>query len=61
MTEITRIGVDLAKSVIQIHAVDASGHLVTNQARSVLAMVRQPSSRLPHRHGILLRISPVGP
>lgn len=32
MTEITRIGVDLAKSVIQIHAVDASGRLVTNRA-----------------------------
>ncbi|MEO5659061.1 MAG: IS110 family transposase [Polaromonas sp.] len=32
MTEITRVGVDLAKRVIQVHAVDASGKLVTNRA-----------------------------
>jgi transposase len=32
MSEITRVGVDLAKNVIQIHVVDASGKLVTNRA-----------------------------
>ena len=32
MTEITRVGADLAKHVIQVHAVDASGKLVTNRA-----------------------------
>ena len=32
MTEITRVGVDLAKNVIQVHAVDATGKLVTNRA-----------------------------
>jgi transposase len=32
MSEITRIGVDLAKNVIQIHAVDASGKVATNRA-----------------------------
>ena len=32
MSEITRVGVDLAKNVIQVHAVDATGKLVTNRA-----------------------------
>lgn len=32
MSEITRIGVDLAKNVIQIHAVDSAGKMVTNRA-----------------------------
>ena len=32
MSEITRGGVDLAKNVIQAHAVDAAGKLVTNRA-----------------------------
>ena len=32
MTQITRVGADLAKRVIQVHAVDASGKLVTNRA-----------------------------
>jgi transposase len=31
MNAITRVGVDLAKTVIQIHAVDAGGKLVTNR------------------------------
>ncbi len=31
MSEITRAGVDLAKSVIQVHAVYADGKLVTNR------------------------------
>jgi len=34
MSEITRIGVDLAKSVIQVHAVDAAGKLLTNRQLS---------------------------
>src|SRR5664280_1040738 len=34
MSEITRVGVDLAKSVIQVHAVDAAGKLVTNRQLS---------------------------
>ena len=32
MSEITRVGADLAKRVIQVHAVDAAGKLVTNRA-----------------------------
>jgi transposase len=31
MSEITRVGVDLAKHVIQVHAVDAAGKLATNR------------------------------
>jgi transposase len=34
MSEITRVGVDLAKSVIQVHAVDVDGKLVTNRQLS---------------------------
>ena len=34
MSEITRVGVDLAKSVIQINAVDAGGKLVANRQLS---------------------------
>jgi hypothetical protein len=32
MHKFTRVGVDLAKNVIQVHAVDASGIKVTNKA-----------------------------
>lgn len=32
MSEITRVGVDLAKNVIQVHAVDAAGKVVSNKA-----------------------------
>ncbi len=31
MTEITRVGADLAKAVIQVHGVDAMGSVVTNR------------------------------
>ena len=34
MSEITRVGVDLAKRVIQVHAVDAAGQRVTGRALS---------------------------
>lgn len=32
MSNITRVGVDLAKHLIQVHAVDAAGRVVTNRA-----------------------------
>ena len=31
MTEITRVGADLAKAIIQVHCVDAAGKVVTNR------------------------------
>ena len=34
MTEITRVGVDLAKNNIQVHAVDAAGKVVSNRPLS---------------------------
>ncbi|MGB7306110.1 MAG: hypothetical protein WBD13_17675 [Burkholderiaceae bacterium] len=36
MCEIVRVGVDLAKRVIQVHAVDAAGKIVTSRAHSSL-------------------------
>lgn len=32
MNNVTRVGVDLAKNVIQVQAVDAAGRVVTNRA-----------------------------
>ncbi len=32
MSNITRVGIDLAKNLIQVHAVDAAGKVVTNRA-----------------------------
>lgn len=32
MSEITRVGVDLAKNAIQVHAVDSAERVVTNKA-----------------------------
>lgn len=32
MSNIARVGIDLAKNVIQIHAVDAAGRVITNRA-----------------------------
>jgi transposase len=50
MSEITRIGVDLAKNVIQIHAVDAAGKIVTNRAlprdKFILWCAQQPAGCL---------------
>ena len=43
MNTITRVGIDLAKYLIQVHAVDAAGKVVTNrgrEAREVPALVR---------------------
>ena len=32
MSNITRVGVDMAKNLIQVHAVDLTGKVVTNRA-----------------------------
>lgn len=32
MTEITRVGIDLAKRVIQVHAINATGRVVVSKA-----------------------------
>jgi transposase len=50
MSEITRIGVDLAKNVIQVHAVDVFGKVVTNKAlardKFILWCAQQPAGCL---------------
>lgn len=53
MNAIARVGVDLAKQVLQVHAVDASGKVITNRAgaRQVCRVVRAASCWLPRRHG----------
>jgi hypothetical protein len=58
MSEITRVGADLAKRVIQVHAVDAAGKLVTNRALlrdKFIAWCAQLPKRLhvddAHSHG----------
>jgi hypothetical protein len=42
MDEITTIGIDLAKNVFQVHAVDASGAVVIRKALRRVEVVRQP-------------------
>lgn len=32
MSKVTRVGVDLVKNVIQVHAVDACGNVLTNHS-----------------------------
>ena len=44
MTEVTTIGIDIAKNVFQIHGVDASGEVVIRRQlrrRQVLAFFRK--------------------
>jgi transposase len=65
MSKITRVGVDLAKSVIQVHAVDAGGKLVTNRqldAETNFCLVR-PASRQAAwwRWRPAVRLPPLGP
>ena len=53
MTEVTTIGLDLAKNVFQVHGVDAAGRVLMRRAlrrSQVLAFFRQ-SAALPGRHG----------
>ncbi len=64
MSEITRVGADLAKRVIQVHAVDATGKLVTNrplQRDKFIAWCAATTGGLPDRHGGQLQRPPLGP
>ena len=44
LSSVTRVGLDLAKSVFQVHGVDASGRVVVTKAirRNKLLELRQP-------------------
>ena len=46
MSEITRVGVDLAKNVIQVHGVDATGKVIANRA-----LARKAAPRVAVRGG----------
>jgi hypothetical protein len=63
MREITRVGADLAKSVIQIHSVYMTGKIVTNRrlARDKIhGLVRPVASALSDRHGGQLQCKLLG-
>jgi hypothetical protein len=62
MSEITRIGVDLAKNVIQIHAVDAAGKVITTRAlaRDKFMPGCATAWRSADRHGSQLQRIPLG-
>ena len=53
MGEITTIGLDLAKSVFQVHAVGADGKVVLRRQlrRNQVAWVFRRTCALPDRHG----------
>jgi transposase len=54
MHKITRVGVDLAKNVIQVHAVDASGNKVTNKAIKRDQFISWCTQQLPSGCTIIL-------
>ena len=64
MSEITRVGADLAKRVLLVHALDAAGKLVTNKALAhdkFLPLVRTIDAGLHGGHGSQLKRLPLGP
>ncbi len=61
--EITTVGIDLAKSIFQVHAVDAVGYVVVRKAlrrAQVVPFLRQAAS-LPGRHGGVRHVPSLGP
>jgi hypothetical protein len=55
MSEITTIGLDLAKSVFQVHGIDASGRVIVAKALRAQgrAVVLRPIARVSRRYGSL--------
>ena len=62
MSELVTVGIDLAKSIFQIHGVDESGRvLVPSPTPSKpAARVLREAAALSHRHGGLRRRSRLG-
>ena len=56
--EISMIGLDLAKSIFQVHAVDASGEIVVRKALR-RAVLRQAAA-VPDRHGSVWHVASLG-
>ena len=62
MSKITRVGVDLAKPPIQVHAVGALskvGDQPPIEPREIHSMVCRTARGLPGRHGGLLQLTPL--
>ena len=62
MKNVVRIGLDIAKSVFQVHGVDAQGKVVLRKSLSrgeMLAFFAQ-SACVPDRHRSLRRLAPLG-
>ena len=62
MGEVSTIGVDIAKSVFQVHGVDADGTVVIRKriGRAKVLGFFAESAALPHWHGSLRNGAPVG-
>ena len=60
--QITTIGLDLAKSVFQVHAIDAEGHVVVRKAlrRAQVLPFFAKLPFLPHRQGSLWHLASLG-
>ena len=50
MTEVSTIGLDLAKNVFQVHGVDVSGETVIRPKECLKSRSVAPSARLLHAH-----------
>ena len=63
MSEIATIGLDIAKNVFQLHAVDRSGKIVLRKVlrRSQVQGFFSSAAALPDRDGGLRDGSPLGP
>src|SRR5882724_2180846 len=60
---IARVGVDLAKRVIQVHAVDATGRVVVSRAlkrAQFVAWWAAAAARVPDRDGGVFECAPLG-
>lgn len=60
--DVTTIGIDLAKHVFQVHAVDAAGRVVIRKAlrrAQVIPFFRQAIA-LPRRHGSVRHVASLG-
>ena len=60
--QITTVGLDLAKRIFQVHAVDASGDVVVRKALAPIASsgVLLQVATLPDRHGGVRHIASLG-
>lgn len=59
MSELATVGIDLAKSVFQIHGVNENGRVLVRRQlrRSQLLAFFQKHPAMPDRHGGLCRLS----